>query len=108
MEFNLIQYILMTLVLFGWCSFQLGKAMANSWQSVLLMIFYITLLTCFERFLMFALFNQELSSFIKFFIDFISLLLISIMAFKITRTSYMVSQYPWKFKKKSIFQYVPK
>ena len=37
MEFNLIQYILMTLILFGWCSFQLGKAMASTWQSITLM-----------------------------------------------------------------------
>jgi len=108
MEFNFIQYVLMTLILFGWCSYQLGKAMANSWKSVLLMIFYTTLLACFERFLIFALFHQELFSFIIFFIDFISLLLISIIAFKITRTNYMVNQYPWKYKKKSIFQYVPK
>ena len=41
MEFHLIQFLLMTLTLFGWCSYQLGKAMANTWQPISLMIFYV-------------------------------------------------------------------
>ena len=41
MEFHIFEFMLMTVVLFGWCSYQLGKAMANTWQSISLMIFYI-------------------------------------------------------------------
>ena len=65
MEFHIFEFILMTVVLFGWCSYQLGKAMANTWQSISLMIFYVFLLTAFDRFLLFALFEQELNYFPK-------------------------------------------
>jgi hypothetical protein len=108
MEFNLIQYILMTLILFGWCSFQLGKAMASTWQSITLMFFYTLLLTCFDRFLLFALFEQKLFSLIQFSVDFITLSIISLIAFKITRVNYMVAQYPWKYNKSSLFSYTEK
>ena len=93
MEFHLIQFLLMTLTLFGWCSYQLGKAMANTWQPISLMIFYVLLLTAFDRFLLFALFEQELLSIIMFFIDFITLSLIALISFRVAKTSYMVNQY---------------
>ena len=105
MEFHLIQFIFMTFILFGWCSYQLGKAMANTWQSISLMIFYVLLLTAFDRFLLFALFEQELLSVVMFLIDFITLSLISLVSYKIAKTSYMVSQYPWKYQKSGFFSY---
>tara|TARA_B100000902_G_scaffold91721_1_gene95189 strand:+ start:270 stop:596 length:327 start_codon:yes stop_codon:yes gene_type:complete len=105
MEFHLIQFLLMTLTLFGWCSYQLGKAMANTWQPISLMIFYVLLLTAFDRFLLFALFEQELLSVIMFFIDFITLSLIALISYRIAKITYMVSQYPWKYKKKGFFSY---
>ena len=108
MEFNLIQYILMTLILFGWCSFQLGKAMASTWQSITLMFFYTLLLSCFDRFLLFALFEQKLFSLIQFLVDFITLSSIALIAFKITRADYMATQYPWKYNKSSLFSYTEK
>ena len=105
MEFHLIQFILITLTLFGWCSYQLGKAMANTWQSISLMIFYVFLLTLFDRFLLFALFEQELLSIILFFIDFITLLLISSVSYRVAKINYMVNQYPWKYQKIGFFSY---
>ena len=105
MEFNLIQFFLMTFILFGWCSYQLGKAMANTWQSISLMIFYVFFLTLFDRFLLFALFEQELLSLIMFFIDFTTLSLISLISYRIAKISYMVNQYPWKYQKIGFFSY---
>ena len=105
MEFHLIQFLLMTLTLFGWCSYQLGKAMANTWQSISLMIFYVFLLTLFDRFLLFALFEQELLSIILFFIDFITLSLISSISYRVAKINYMVNQYPWKYQKIGFFSY---
>jgi len=105
MEFHLIQFLLMTLTLFGWCSYQLGKAMANTWQPISLMIFYVFLLTAFDRFLLFALFEQELLSVIMFFIDFITLSLISLISYRVAKISYMVNQYPWKYQKTGFFSY---
>ena len=105
MEFHLIQFLLMTLTLFGWCSYQLGKAMANTWQPISLMIFYVLLLTAFDRFLLFALFEQELLSVKMFFIDFITLLLISIISYRVAKINYMINQYPWKYQKSGFFSY---
>ena len=105
MEFNFIQFFLMTFILFGWCSYQLGKAMANTWQSISLMIFYVFFLTLFDRFLLFALFEQELLSLIMFFIDFTTLSLISLISYRIAKISYMVNQYPWKYQKVGFFSY---
>ena len=105
MEFHFFEFILMTVILFGWCSFQLGKAMANSWQSRSLMIFYVLLLTTFDRFLLFALFEQKLLSITMFLIDFIALSIISWISYKITKINYMVNQYPWKYQKTGFFSY---
>ena len=105
MEFHLIQFLLMTLTLFGWCSYQLGKAMANTWQPISLMIFYVLLLTAFDRFLLFALFEQELLSVVMFLIDFITMSLISLISYRITKISYMVNQYPWKYQKTGFFSF---
>ena len=105
MGFHLIQFLLMTLTLFGWCSYQLGKAMANTWQPISLMIFYVMLLTAFDRFLLFALFEQELLSVVMFLIDFIALSLISLISYRIAKISYMVNQYPWKYQKTGFFSY---
>ena len=105
MEFNLIQFFLMTFILFGWCSYQLGKAMANTWQSISLMFLYVFFLTLFDRFLLFALFEQELLSLIMFFIDFTTLSLISLISYRIAKISYMVNQYPWKYQKVGFFSY---
>ena len=105
MEFHLIQFLLMTLTLFGWCSYQLGKAMANTWQPISLMIFYVLLLTAFDRFLLFALFEQELLSVVMFLIDFITLSLISLISHRVAKISYMVNQYPWKYQKSGFFSY---
>ena len=105
MDFHLIQFLLMTLTLFGWCSYQLGKAMANTWQPISLMIFYVLLLTAFDRFLLFALFEQELLSVVMFLIDFIALSLISLISYRIAKINYMVNQYPWKYQKTGLFSY---
>ena len=105
MEFHLIQFLFMTLTLFGWCSYQLGKAMANTWQPISLMIFYVLLLTAFDRFLLFALFEQELLSAVMFLIDFISLSIISLISYKVAKISYMVNQYPWKYQKSGFFSF---
>ena len=105
MEFHIFEFVLMTVVLFGWCSYQLGKAMANTWQSISLMIFYVFLLTAFDRFLLFALFEQELLSILMFLFDFIVLSLISMTSYRITKIRYMVNQYPWKYQKTGFFSY---
>ena len=91
MEFHIFEFMLMTVVLFGWCSYQLGKAMANTWQSISLMIFYVFLLTAFDRFLLFALFEQELLSISMFLVDLI------VYTVKISETrikSLLISDFP--------------
>ena len=105
MEFHIFEFILMTVILFGWCSYQLGKAMANTWQSIYLMIFYALLLTFFDRFILFGLFEQKLLSTTMFLIDFITLSSISLISFKLTRVNYMINQYPWKYQKAGFFSY---
>ena len=105
MEFHIFEFVLMTVILFGWCGYQLGKAMANTWQSIPLMIFYIFLLTTFDRFLLFALFEQKLLSTTMFLVDFVALSLISIISYRITKARYMVNQYPWKYQKSGFFSY---
>ena len=68
-------------------------------------IFYLFLLTLFDRFLLFALFEQELLSVKMYFIDFITLLLISIISYRVAKINYMVNQYPWKYQKSGFFSY---
>lgn len=101
-------FIGVTVVLMGFAAFMTGQAMANGWQPMWKCIPYALLLTCGDRFLIFALFGGELLSVTGYVIDFIVLAAISLAAYRATLARKMASQYPWLYRRQGLFGWTKK
>ncbi len=98
-------FIGLTLILFGGAAYMMGQAIAITWRPVLHVIAYGMLLGAADRFLIFALFEGELASLSGYLIDTAVITAIGLMAFRITRVNRMVSQYPWLYRRASLFSW---
>jgi len=90
-------FIGMTVVIGGGAAFLIGQALASTWRSIWLTVFYTALLTCAERFLVFALFDGVLLSVPGYLVDGAVLMVIALLAHRTTQTRKMVNQYPWLY-----------
>lgn len=96
-EVTAFEFILVTVLLAGAAAYMTGRAIASSWKSNRILIFYIALLAAATRFIHFALFSGTLLSPYYYLVDFIVLLAIAFAAKRITRARQMVTQYSFKF-----------
>ena len=94
---SILGFVIVTLVMFGFCAFMTGQALANGWHAAWKLVPYGALLACGDRFIGFALGGGELTSISGFLISWAVLTLISFAAFRFTRARKMVSQYPWMY-----------
>ncbi len=92
-------FLLVTLVLGGLSAWATGRAIALTWRPYLQLVGYTFLLACAVRFLQYALFEQPLLSSSAFAIDFIILLLLSFVGYRMTRAGQMTAQYPWAYQR---------
>lgn len=98
-----ILLIVMTGILFGGAAFLTGQAVANGWGRLWLCVPYGALLTVGDRFLEYALFNQNLLAIPAFAIDLVYLVAVAAMAHRMTTVHKMVSQYPWLYEAAGAF-----
>jgi ABC-type Mn2+/Zn2+ transport system permease subunit len=96
-------FIGLTVVLFGAAACLSGQALAQTWRPAWQTVPYTLLLAVGSRFLSFALFDGELLSISGYVIDWIALLLLALVAYRITRAQRMVSQYPWLYERAGVF-----
>ena len=96
-------FIGLTVILFGGAALMTGQALANTWQQWWKAVPYCLLLTCGDRFLVYGLFDGDLLLLSGFAIDFLVLLAICTLAFRITRARKMVTQYPWLYRRRGLF-----
>ena len=101
-------FIGLTVVLFGGAALMTGQALANTWQEWWKAVPYCLLLTCGDRFLVYGLFDGELLLVSGFVVDFLVLLAICTLAFRITRARKMVTQYPWLYRRRGLFGWAPR
>jgi len=99
---NLPVFIGLTLVLFGAAAYMTGQAIAITWRPLRQVFLYALLLGAADRFLVFALFEGELTSLGGYLIDTTVITLIGLLAFRITRVNRMVSQYPWLYQRSGL------
>jgi ABC-type uncharacterized transport system permease subunit len=92
-----------TVMIMGFAAFMTGQAIANAWHPVWQAVIYCFLLTFADRFLIFALFEGELSSLGGFVVDALVLIGIGVLAYRLTLARRMVSQYPWIYERAGIF-----
>lgn len=90
-------FIGLTLVLFGGCAWMTGQALAGAWRPAWQAVPYALLLTAADRFLGFALFGETLLSVPGFLLDGTALVVIALLAFRVTRVRRLASQYPWLY-----------
>ena len=100
-EVSLGDFLLVTVFLGGGAAWLTGRAVAITWRSLWKLLVYILLLTCAVRFIHYALFGGTLLSGYFFLVDFVILLALANLGYRLTRTIQMVSQYSWLFERAS-------
>ena len=104
-EVSLSVFIFATVILGGLGAYLTGRAIAITWRPLWTLFWFTFLLTLFIRFIHFALFDGTLLSLQYFIVDFVVLLAMSYIGFRITRTNQMVTQYSWLYKKAGPFSW---
>jgi len=94
-NFNLWEFLGITVFLFGAGAFLMGQALAETWRHIGWSLPYGLMLAAANHFLDAALFTRAWGSYAHFILDFIIILLITILSYRLTLARKMVRQYPW-------------
>lgn len=89
----------LTLLLFGAAAAATGRALARGWRPAWQAVPYALLLAGGDRFLLYALFGGELFSASGYGLAALLLLLLCVLAYRMTQARLMVRQYPWLLEK---------
>ncbi|MBU1212145.1 MAG: hypothetical protein KJ587_12825 [Alphaproteobacteria bacterium] len=98
---GLAVFALVTLVLGGAASWATGRAIAITWKPLWQLIGYTALLTFAVRFIHYALFHQPFLTPGNVIIDYLVLLAIAFVGYRMMRAWQMQIQYPWAYRKSS-------
>jgi hypothetical protein len=98
-------FIGLTVVIVGGTAIMTGRAIAANWRPVGQVVFASVGLTLFDRFLVYALFQGDLFHLGGIVIHFILILILALIAYRITRVHMMVAQYPWRYQQTSPWSY---
>jgi hypothetical protein len=100
-ETNFGIFLLVTVFLAGGAGYMSGRSVASSWRPAAYVFVYSAALACAARFFHYALFHGTLLSPHFWIVDFVIILAIAALGFRLTRTSQMVSQYSWLYERSS-------
>ncbi|OUD14134.1 DUF6867 family protein [Thioflexithrix psekupsensis] len=89
--------------IFGAIGFAIGQAVASQWQSFWLVVWYACLLGAFERFIIYALFGDELLSVLGYLIDTAVIIAMALFGYRLMQVKKMVTQYPWLYARMGFF-----
>ena len=96
-------FIGVTLVCMCSCAILMGRALARAWKPARRALRYGLLLTLADRFLIYALFDGDISSLSGFVIDLYCILLSALVSYRLTLAAQMVRQYPWLYERFLLF-----
>jgi hypothetical protein len=96
-----LQVLLITGVIGGGAAWLAGRAIAHTWRPFWHVIGYMALLGAAVRFVHFALFEADLLAPLSYAADTAFLLAVGCLAWRITRTTQMVTQYAWLYDRTS-------
>ena len=91
------------LVAMWFTAVMIGQGLANGWQPYWQVAAYCFLLGFADRFLVFALFDGELLSLGGFVVDTLILIVLGVIAHRLTMVRRMVTQYPWIYERAGLF-----
>lgn len=100
-------FIGVTLILFGGAAWLTGQALAGTWRPAWQAFAYAPLLAAVDRFLIYALFEGDLTSLWGYLFHAALLLALMLVAYRVTRARRMVSQYPWLYERAGLFTWRP-
>jgi hypothetical protein len=92
-----VAVILVSGILGGGASWLTGRAIARAWHPAWHVIVAAVFLAAAARFLHFALFEGQLISVPSFCLDTLICLAVGLLAWRTTRATQMVRQYPWLY-----------
>jgi hypothetical protein len=98
-------FVGLTVIIAGGAAIMTGRALADGWKAPWQVVFACFGLTLADRFLVYALFEGDLLSPSGFLIDFVVLTALALLAWRVTLVRKMVSQYPWRYERVSLFNY---
>ena len=98
-------FLALTVVVAGGAAIMTGRALADGWKSPWQVLFACFGLALADRFLVYALFGGELLSPSGFVIDFVVIAGLALLAYRVTLVRRMVTQYPWRYERISLFSY---
>jgi len=101
-------FLFVTVVIMGGAACLTGQALAATWRPLAHLFLCCFLLGLTDRFLVWSLFQGELSSLSGFLVDTLLITGFALVAYRITRVSRMVSQYPWLYERHGLWRYRPK
>jgi hypothetical protein len=94
-----LQILLVTGAIGGGAAWLTGRAIAQTWRPYWHLILYILLLGAAVRFVHFALFEADLLALASYIVDCIFFVAVGSLAFRLSRTGQMVTQYPWLYER---------
>jgi hypothetical protein len=90
-------FAVLTLLLFGGAALATGRALARHWRPLWHALPYALLLGLGDRFLLYALFDGELMSASGYAIATAILIVLCLLAYRVTQVRIMLRQYPWLY-----------
>lgn len=103
LETPLIGFLVVTVFLAFGASWMMGQALAATWRPVWQVFVYGVLLGLADRFMNYALFEGKLSSLSGLLIHTILIILVALIAYRMTQARVMVQQYPWLYARAGLF-----
>ena len=104
---SLAAFIIVTLLLAGGAAWLTGRALARAWAPIPVLIFYMLLLGLPTRFFHWSLAEGTLLSLQFYITDVLILLTIALLSYRLARTSQMVTQYPWLYRRTGPLSWAP-
>ena len=96
---SLTQILVITGIIGGGAAWLAGRAIAQTWRPIWHVVGYMLLLGFAVRFAHFALGSGTLVSLPSYLSDTLYLIVVGTLGWRATRTTQMVTQYPWLYQR---------
>jgi hypothetical protein len=95
--YGLFTFVLITLFLGGAGAWAAGRALAQTWRPMPMLLIYMLLLTAGVRFLHYALYGEPLLAPQLFVVAYLWTLVVGAFGYRGKRTAQMATQYSWLY-----------
>ena len=97
--YGLLTFILITLLLGGAGAWAAGRALAQTWRPMQMLLPYMLFLTAGVRFLHYALYGESLLSLHYFLVAYVWTMIVGALGYRAMRAAQMATQYSWTYER---------